>query len=129
MKKFWHPKLDEILTIHESVLEQDGGSSGIRSQELLESALAAPKASFGGKPIIGDGIEIAAAYLYYLCKNHPFVDGNKRVALVTSVTFLRLNGYDPAPDSADWEQLVIDVAASKLDRVQTTVRLTILIRE
>lgn len=115
--------------IHATVLKQDGGAEGVRSQELLESALAAPQASFGGVPIIKDGLEIAAAYLYYLCRNHPFVDGNKRVAFVTCLTFLKINNYEPSADSSRWERLVLDVASSELDRAQTTARLAILMRD
>ena len=75
-----------------------------------------------------DGIEIAAAYLYYLCRNHPFVDGNKRTALAACLIFLDSNGLllDPQAPSRDidaWETLVLDVAASRLDREQTTSRL------
>jgi len=128
VKDYWHPSLADIFKIHKRVIEQDGGSDGIRSQELLESALAAPRASFGGEPIMKDAVEIAAAYLYYLCRNHPFIDGNKRVALVTCVTFLKLNRLSPSPDSNHWERLVLDVASSELDRAQTTARLSILMK-
>jgi len=129
MSSFWHPSLKDICMIHATVLKQDGGAEGVRSQELLESALAAPQASFGGVPIIKDGLEIAAAYLYYLCRNHPFVDGNKRVAFVTCLTFLKINNYEPSADSSRWERLVLDVASSELDRAQTTARLAILMRD
>src|SRR5207249_981028 len=70
-----------------------------------------------------DVVEIAAAYLFYLCRNHAFNDGNKRAAMASAIVFLRLNGIEPAPDSDAWKELVLDVAASKLDREQTTARL------
>lgn len=75
-----------------------------------------------------EGIEIAAAYLFYLCRNHPFVDGNKRTALAACLVFLESNDMlrDPQRPSRDvdaWEALVMDVAASRLDRDQTTRRL------
>ena len=63
----------------------------MRDTTLLECAVAAPKASFAGNPIISDPIEIAAAYLFYLCNNHPFVDGKKRVALASCLVFLDQN--------------------------------------
>jgi death-on-curing protein len=90
--------------------------------------VAAPQASFGGKPLIQDPIEMAAAYLFYLCRNHPFVDGNKRTALAAALVFLDANGLlaDPGvPTRAidDWESLALDVASSKLDREQTARRL------
>lgn len=113
--------------MHHRVLEKDGGCDGVREMSLLESAIAAPQATFGGEPIMDDPVEIAAAYLFYLCKNHPFLDGNKRVALATSLVFMRLNGLEPKGDSDVWEALVLDVAASKLDRIETTERLRILV--
>ena len=70
-----------------------------------------------------DAVEVAAAYLFYLCRNHPFIDGNKRAAMTSAIVFLRLNGIEPSPDSDAWEALVLDVAASRLDREQTTARL------
>jgi len=75
-----------------------------------------------------EGIEIAAAYLFYLCRNHPFLDGNKRTALAACLVFLESNDLlsDPQTPSRDldaWEALVLDVAASRLDRRQTTTRL------
>jgi len=90
---------------------------------LLESAVAAPQASFGGKSPYTDLAEVAAAYLYYLCRNRPFSDGNKRAALGACIVFLRLNGIEPKADGPAWEELTLAVAAGTLDRDQTTVRL------
>jgi len=73
--------------------------------------------------------EIAAAYLYYICRNHPFIDGNKRAALGACLVFLRLNGFTPAPDGPLWEELTLDVAASRIDRDQTTSRLRALLNQ
>ena len=100
-----------------------GGSGGVRVEALLESAVAAPQATFGGVSVYASMEEVAAAYLFYICRNHPFIDGNKRAALGACILFLRLNGIEPAPDGPDWESLVLDVAASRLDRDQTTARL------
>jgi death-on-curing protein len=119
--------VDVVREIHAEVIERFGGSDGIRDRTLLESSVAAPQASFGGKSPFKDIVEVAAAYLFYLCRNHPFVDGNKRVALGTCLVFLRLNGLEPKPDSPEWEDLMIAVAASRLDRDETTVRLRKLI--
>jgi death-on-curing protein len=85
--------------------------------------VAAPQATFGGRSPFTDLVEVAAAYLFYLCRNHPFNDGNKRAAIASAIVFLRLNGIEPAADSEAWEKLMLDVAASKLDREQTTARL------
>ena len=109
-------------------IKAHGGTPGLRDAALLESAVAAPQASFDGKPLMKEGIEIAAAYLFYLCRNHPFLDGNKRTALAACLVFLESNDLlrDPQGPSRDvdaWEALVLDVAASRLDRRQTTTRL------
>ncbi|MDX2080261.1 MAG: type II toxin-antitoxin system death-on-curing family toxin [Terrimicrobiaceae bacterium] len=119
----FHLTVDIVKEIHAESLVQFGGSDGIREQALLESAVAAPQASFGGRSPYGDLIEVGAAYLFYLCRNHPFIDGNKRTALGACLVFLRLNGIQPQPDSDAWEALTLDVAASRIDRVETTQRL------
>ena len=101
----------------------------MRDEALLESAVATPQATMMGKPLITDPVELAAAYLFYLCRNHPFVDGNKRTALATCLVFLSENSLlpDEILDADAWEQLTLDVAAGRLDREQTTVRLRKLI--
>jgi len=118
-----HLTVDIVREIHGVVLEAFGGAPGTRDEGLLHSAVAAPQATFGGRSPFTDLIEVAAAYLFYLCRNHPFTDGNKRTAVTAAIVFLRLNGMDPAPDSDKWERLVLDVAASRLDRDGTTKRL------
>jgi len=124
-----HPTVDSVIAIHERVLAAHGGGDGIRSQELLESAVAAPQATIMGEPLMKDPIEIAAAYLFYLCSNHPFVDGNKRVALATCLVFLQLNGVFQvgALDVDAWETLTLDVASGSIDRDTTTERLRALV--
>lgn len=118
-----HLTLDQVREIHAGVLDAFGGSEGVRDIRLLESAVAAAQATMFGKSVFGDLIEIAGAYLFYLCKNHPFLDGNKRTAMTAAIVFLRINGIEPAADNEAWEHLVMDVAGSKLDREATTVRL------
>ena len=118
-----------MLAIHEEVLRAHGGGAGLRDNALLESALAAPQATFGGQAIMTDPIEVGAAYLYYLCNNHPFVDGNKRTALASCLVFLSENGClkSEALDVDSWESFVLDVASSKVDRQGTTERLRFLV--
>ena len=123
-----HLTAEIVREIHEAVLAEYGGSPGVRDQGLLESAVAAPQASFGGESPFADMAEVAAAYLFYLCRNHAFVDGNKRTAMTAAIVFLRLNSIEPAKDSPAWEELVLEVAKSKLDRVQTTSRLKKLLK-
>jgi len=118
-----HLTVEIVKEIHGAALEAFGGTSGIRDEGLLHSAVAAPQATLGGQSPFADLAEVAGAYLFYLCRNHPFVDGNKRTAMTAAIVFLRLNGVEPAPDSEKWEQLVLDVAASRLDRDGTTKRL------
>ena len=122
-----HLTVEIVKEIHEAVIAEFGGLRGIRDDGLLSSAVAAPQATFGGASPFADLVEVAAAYLFYLCRNRPFNDGNKRVALSSTVVFLRLNGVEPAPDSDEWERLLVDVAPSALDREQATERLRTLV--
>jgi death-on-curing protein len=119
----FHLTVEIVCEIHAEAIKQFGGSDGVREMALLESAVAAPQASFGGKSPYKDLAEVAAAYLYYLCKNHPFLDGNKRAALGACIVFLRLNGVEPKADGPEWEEFVLDVAGRNLDRDEATVRL------
>jgi death-on-curing protein len=125
----FHLTVAIVREIHAEAIARFGGSDGVRDTALLESAVAAPQASFGGKSVYTDVTEIAAAYLFYLCRNHPFIDGNKRAALGACLVFLRLNGIEPKPDSKEWEELTLSVAASELDRDQTTARLRKLLKK
>ncbi len=120
--------VDIVREIHAEALRQFGGLGGVRDENLLESAVLTPQSSFGGKSPYADIVDIAAAYLFYICRNHPFIDGNKRTAMMASIIFLRLNGIEPRPDSERWEKLMLDVAASRLDRDQTTARLRKLLK-
>lgn len=123
-----HLSVEIVREIHGEVLDAFGGAAGVRDAALLESAVAAPRASLGGESVFKDLLEVAAAYLFYLCRNHPFVDGNKRTAMTAAIVFLRLNGIEPARDGKAWEALVLDLASSKLDRAGTTRRLRALLR-
>ncbi len=120
-----HPTVEAVLAIHAEVLLAHGGGAGLRSRELLESAVAAPQATMMGIPMITEPIEIAAAYLFYLCSNHAFVDGNKRVALATCLVFLCENGLlkDDLLDIDAWENLTLSVAAGVLSRDEVTAKL------
>jgi len=124
-KDLLHPTVEAVKAIHREVLQAHGGSAGIRDEGLLDSAVAAPQATMMGKPMFKEPVEVAAAYLFYLCRNHPFIDGNKRTALATCLVFLSENGLlsQEKLDADIWEQLVLDVAASRIDREETTKRL------
>jgi death-on-curing protein len=96
-------RIRHVLGIHQRVVTDFGGSVELRDRGLLESAVTMPAARFGGSHL-HDGIPaMAAAYLFHLCRNHPFVDGSKRTALVAAEVFLMLNGMrmDVASEAAE----------------------------
>jgi death on curing protein len=123
-----HLTVEIAHEIHAEALKNFGGLPGVRDEGLLASAVFAPQSTFGGKSPYADIIEVAAAYLFYLSGNHPFVDGNKRTAMAAAIVFLRLNGIETKPDSENWEKLALDVAAGRIDRATTTARLRRLVR-
>jgi death-on-curing protein len=84
--------LAEVIEIQRDQITRYGGQTGFRDLDLLLSALAVPEATFGGEFLHKDLFEMAAAYAFHICKNHPFYDGNKRTALVCALVFLELNG-------------------------------------
>jgi death-on-curing protein len=123
LENCFHLTVEIVREIHAEAIKRFGGSDGVRELALLESAVAAPQGSFSGQSPYKDIVELAAAYLFYLCKNHPFVDGNKRAALGACIVFLRLNGIEPKADGAAWEELTLAVVASVIDRDEATRRL------
>jgi death-on-curing protein len=123
-----HLNIEIVHEIHAAILKGFGGSSGLRDHGLLASAVFAPQSSFGGKSPYKNLVEVASAYLFSLCCNHPFVDGNKRTAMMAAIVFLRLNGMETTPDSATWEKLMLDVVSGKIDREETAKRLRKLVR-
>jgi death-on-curing protein len=130
-KSLKHLTVEAVKAIHREVLAAHGGAAGIRDETLLESAVAAPQASMMGQALISDPLEIAAAYLFYICRNHPFLDGNKRTAFAACLVFLENNGLLPDRKLPinDWEQFILDVAASKIDRDETTRQLRKLLKK
>lgn len=84
---------ESVLNIHKKMIDVFGGSYGIRDEGLLDSALEMPRAGFGDEYFHKTVFDKASAYLYHLVKNHPFIDGNKRIGFACMETFLRLNGY------------------------------------
>ena len=97
-----------VLRIHERQIRKYGGTPGVRDDGLLESALAQPQATFGGTLLHLTIYEQAAAYLYHLAMNHPFLDGNKRTAFAVMDAFLRLDGYQLNLSNDQVYQLVLD---------------------
>ncbi|MBM4169423.1 MAG: type II toxin-antitoxin system death-on-curing family toxin [Ignavibacteria bacterium] len=112
---------DLVLTIHADLLQRYGGRPGIRDRNLLESALAQPKITTGGKYVHKTLFDKAAAYGYHLCQNHPFIDGNKRVAFVLMDIFLQENGWEIVAHEEEAFSLMMDLASGKLTKAQLSV--------
>jgi len=108
--------LDEVLEIHADQIRRYGGSAGVRDMGLLESALAMPRAGAGGRYFHADLCEMAAAYLFHIARNHPFVDGNKRVAAMAAYVFLGMNGLTLRAPGPAFERLVRFVAEGRADK-------------
>ena len=113
--------LTEVLEIHRDQITRYGGTSGIRDIELLKSALGLPMTTYSGEFLHTDVYEMAAAYLFHLVKNHPFLDGNKRVGAVAALVFLRLNGYDFDASEDDFAEMVLSVARGEIDKAEVAV--------
>ena len=105
--------LSDILLIHSDQIRNYGGLTGVRDLSLLSSALAMPESSFEGKYLHDDIIEMAAAYGFHICQNHPFIDGNKRTALASALVFLDLNGTELDDPEGELYETMILVAESK----------------
>jgi death-on-curing protein len=108
--------LEEVLELHAELIDRYGGSAGVRDMGLLQSALASPQAGMGGVYFHAGLFEMAAAYLFHIVKNHPFVDGNKRTGAVAALQFLWLNGVTCTAPGARFETLILDVAESRVDK-------------
>jgi death-on-curing protein len=108
--------LDEVLEIHEQQIDQYGGSHGLRDAAGLESGIATPQATFGGEFLHASIPAMAAAYLFHLCQNHPFIDGNKRVGANAAITFLLMNNWEPIFDEKELVALVLSVASGGLNK-------------
>jgi len=102
--------LDDVLLLHRDQVDLYGGEHGVRDLGLLQSAIAMPQASFGGEPLHKDLFEMAAAYLFHIVKNHPFLDGNKRTGTVAALAFLDLNGIQIDAPKGSIYDLTMSVA-------------------
>jgi death-on-curing protein len=107
---------DEVLEIHADQIARYGGAEGIRDPGLLQSALAQPGGMFGGQFLHVDLFEMAAAYLFHLAQNHPFIDGNKRVGIVAALVFLEVNDVNMKIAENDMESLVLGVVRGQTDK-------------
>ena len=106
----------EVVVVHTDQITRYGGHDGIRDVGLLESALAQPEASFAGEWLHTSLYEMAAVYAYHLCKNHPFLDGNKRAALACALAFLELNGVSLRDPRGRLKDAMVDIASGKMGK-------------
>lgn len=105
-----------VLAIHRDQIDSFGGSHGIRDEALLDSALEQPRTTFGGKLLHETIYDQAAAYLFHLANNHPFVDGNKRIAFASMDVFLRINGLCLEFSDSEAYDLVLKVSTGHVDK-------------
>jgi death on curing protein len=112
--------LDEVLEMHEQQIDRYGGSPGLRDVAGIESAVATPQATFGGEFLHASVPAMAAAYLFHLCQNHAFSDGNKRVGANAAVTFLFMNDWELSFSQEELVEVVLSVASGELSKAQLT---------
>jgi death on curing protein len=112
--------LSDLLEVHRQVMVQSGGAEGLMHLPALESALAQPQMTFGGEELYPTLVDKAAALGYALIKNHPFLDGNKRTGHAAMEVFLVLNGYEIRATIDEQEHVILQVAASEIDREEFT---------
>ena len=108
----------EAIEIHQYQIEHFGGDPGIRDMDLLRSALGIPPATFDGKFLHADISEMAAAYLFHIAGNHPFIDGNKRTGAMAAIIFLDLNGFEFDATSEELAAIVIKTASGKMTKAE-----------
>ena len=113
--------LDEVLALHGHMIAKYGGKGGVRDFGMLESALAMPRAGFGGVLLHSTLHEQGAAYLFHLVKNHPFSDGNKRVALAAALVFLDLNGLRVRATEDDLVELTLRTVSGAVGKPEIAV--------
>jgi death-on-curing protein len=114
--------VDNVLRIHADTIVEEGGSAGVREIGLLESAVAMPQATYEGTYLHTGLAAMAAGYLFHLCQNHAFVDGNKRAAAFSTVLFLALNGIpdDALPPETELERITLEVACGERTKTEVT---------
>ena len=115
-----HLTLGEVAALHRAIIESSGGATGIHDLGALESALAQPRATFDGADLHTSLHAKAAALGFSLALNHPFLDGNKRVAHASMEAFLILNGFEIVAPVDEQERLMLDLAAGDVTREQLT---------
>ncbi len=110
--------IDDVLELHAAQLAEFGGADGLRDRGLLESAIAQAQASFGGMYVHDGLFAMAAAYLFHIVSNHPFVDGNKRTGLLAALVFLDINGVSIEQPNEELYEVTIGVASGHIQKSQ-----------
>lgn len=118
MNKIIFLTLAEVIDIHTDQIKRYGGHDGIRDINLLSSAAAMPYASFSSEFLHEDIYEMAAAYAFHICRNHPFIDGNKRAALASALVFLELNGISISDPKGRLYDAMIKLASGNLGKTE-----------
>ena len=113
--------VDDVLGLHQRQIDRYGGTTGIRDLGLLQSAVALPSASFDGAWLHGTVEEMAGAYLFHLCQNHPFLDGNKRTAAMAMIAFLLLNDVRPTFSEDELVELTLGVASGERTKAEVAM--------
>ena len=108
--------VDDVLALHDALLEEHGGLPGLRDRGLLESAVATPGATFDAAFLHEDLFQMAAAYAFHIAQNQPFVDGNKRTAIGAALVFLDINGVNVPEATEPLHAAMLDIAARRLDK-------------
>jgi len=108
--------VDEVVTIHDRMIQKFGGSLEIRDYGLLESAVMMPAAQFGGEFLHPNLPSMAGAYLFHLCQNHPFIDGNKRTAVASAEAFIVANNHILHATDKELEALTLGVAQRRISK-------------
>ena len=121
MKAVRFLSLEQVLAIHADQVHRYGGGLGVRDLGLLKSAMAMPQASFSGQYLHPTLHEMAAAYLFHLTQNHPFLDGNKRIGLAAAIAFLGLNDTWLESDPAELLEMVLSVARGEIGKPEIAV--------
>jgi death-on-curing protein len=109
-----------IIYFHQQIISLYGGTLGLRDEGLLDSALEQPRAMFDGSYLHDSLVKMAAAYGFHICNNHPFIDGNKRVALVAMDAFLQKNGFEISSSEKDVYEIMMKLASGTITKADLT---------
>ena len=112
--------LEDVLALHDELIQRYGGAPGLRDAGLLEAALAMPQAGFGGQYFHEFPHEMGAAYLFHLVRNHAFIDGNKRVALACAILFFKINRVPYSITEEEAVELTLAAASGRMDKGAVT---------